>query len=560
MEYISKYTGEQIDSKLDKIGAEKLITESDIVNNITVGGEDKVLSAEQGLVLKNIVDSTNANINTAITDINNTITNNENAQVIINKELRDKIDNIKPCVYTAFNFKDNKLFVSETSLNNLYLAFGVETIEEVAEILNSFIVGTYNVFTFATSTAENSFASNYKIDYIRLSKQGSIYNLMFSVYESISKVSIYKEMAIDTLNESVVEITNRTGTVLISDNCIDNLEGTDPKLPLSSTQGSVIKQMIDNISTPPNSKHLILKSTMFDVSPLTFNINDVYDSFNVNNYTELEKVWKDVKNGEYDLLLVRSSTGNNTINNLIYYSDFEYSDTILYFRCDIHDKLSSNINYKSFQIRKNETASLSVSPIVQLSTMDIVDNLNSTDVKKVLSAKQGYILDNRLKTVENSIFVFESNRMFKTSPSSITNSDIFTSFNVTTFDELLILFYNAINRKYKLFVLNGELDDNQATAFQVVYITKFKVVEEILNFECEVHTANTKIIRNYSYVISRSSAPKMAMYDINLLDATNIINNLTTNSSNVCLSANQGLVLKGMIDDLLLRVTALENK
>lgn len=372
MEYISKYTGEEIDAKLDNIGTDKdMLLKTDIVNDLTTGGTDKVLSAEQGKQLGISITEQGTTLNALST----TVIANKVEQTTINESLTAEIEQLKTkdAASKVLKINGEYLFKLGLTFEDIKLSFNITTYSELDTIFNDVIAGKYDGFIDVRSGIDTYTINNYSS--IRLSKIDNSWAISLNTIQNNSTIRTSV-----TINESNQSFSSVESSLLSSSDIVDNLTSDATNKALSAAQGKYIN---DHLVAHENTI-LYVKQDLFN----TWSFPDqlVFDSFGITTVEQLSVIAKNIA----DL-----KTKATFVPGLVISSSANYTNTTN-FGITFLGLLRDNANVYMQITVTNGKIVVSKSSQTHITRVEIEDNLNSTNALRVLSANQGRVLNNKI--------------------------------------------------------------------------------------------------------------------------------------------------------------------
>ena len=188
-------------------------------------------------------------------------------------------------------------------------------------------------------------------------------------------------------NSKSVAYFNGVDWVLLNSIIVDDLDTVDADKPLSANQGKVLKGLLDNIDNDVRNLIDIISSddtTLDEIQEIVNYIKlnrSTLEALSIPSIAGLENALQLLENNKVDKIVGMSLSKNNLTDELK--SSIEEIKV---------KEISLDIVNKKLQVKltNSNVVNIDINPIVENNT---IDNLESTDGSKPLSAKQGKILN-----------------------------------------------------------------------------------------------------------------------------------------------------------------------
>ena len=474
------------------------ISITDIVDDLITGGTAVPLSAEQGKVLKNLVDSS---INILVEDILTSSSTINALSANQGKELKEFTDTNA----TNITSNDTDIAGNTTNIanNTTDIATNVTDIvtnaTNIATNVTDIVGNTTNIATNATdiTTNDNDIAAN-------------ITNITTNTTDITTNVTDITTNATNIANNT----TDISTKVDITD-IIDDLTTGGIAVPLSAEQGKVLKGLVDSSVSILVEDVLTSSST---INALSANQGKKLKEFSDNNTTDITTNTTDIATNVTD---IAGNTTNITINT-----------------ADVAANVTGIANNVT-NIATNVTNIAGNTTDITTNTADIAANV--TDIRTNatnIASNDTDIAANTTNITTNTTDIATNVTDIAGNTTNITTNTADIATNVTG------IATNAAN------ITSNDIDIAANTTNITTNTADIATnVTGIATNATNITSNDTDIAANTTNITTNTSDIATNTADIaTKISRTDIVNDLITGGATVPLSAEQGKVLKGLVD------------
>lgn len=622
---------------IDSITIDK-VNVSDIIDNLTSEITDQPLSANQGYILKGLHDTLVAVVNTKAADADvyhkDDIDAKEDAlEALIDAEEERALDAESDLANDIDGLEANKVDKTTYATDKTNIEQAIDDEEDRAKGEEERIEGKLDDEILRATAKENDIASDLSDEILRASGEES--NLD-------GKITTEKNRAEGVEGTLSGRITTEVSDRQSADNAldqakinytdvVDNLTGTGTSIPLSANQGRVLKGLIDNINsilasddTDLDSVQEIItyiknnKDLIDDITTNKVNVSDIIDNLTTqlankplsanqgyvlkglidalsdvvdtkaaasNVYTKDES---DSRKAATEALITaeetRATGAESDLDNKIdkEIEDREAEDDALSAAIDaeetrakgiedgLDDKIDKEISDRqaadqglAADIADEETRA-TTEEAKKINYTDIVDNLTTDNASKPLSASKGKALKDALDDLSDVV------------DTKAADADVYHKSDINTLETtlrgLITAEENRASDEEDDLAKAIEDEETRATTEEAKKINYTDIVDNVTtdNASKPLSAKQGKVLKglidNINTILSSNDTDLDTLQEVvtyiknnkdlidgittNKVNVSDIVDALTSTSTNKPLSANQGKVLKGLIDSL----------